>query len=317
MSLDKSSVMWLICILIVWLICILIVQCFLFHINQGLRSGGGIGKLMGWNGYTLFLTFIVMVADVLEPAVGDSYEFLRLCFDITFFFVVVVILLAIIQGLLPSHTPSRDPYGLFFARVDSWCFWAAAWWRRLCCPGDAGICHLFSTTKVPPVHPSLLWHRPNVLFVDWEIMSLITFPMALTTTSARIIALRITCKVMSSSTCHRPCLNTGCQNRFLLLYLIKKRESEFSGQVSFHSSPSTVPTPLLPTHCSYSTLTHSSPPTHFSPPTHSTPPHPYPYIGTFQESFVWEMYLKRDWDIFPVGKCFQLQETNSSSETAN
>ena len=45
-----------------------------------------------------------MVADVLEPAVGDSYEFLRLCFDITFFFVVVVILLAIIQGLLPCHT---------------------------------------------------------------------------------------------------------------------------------------------------------------------------------------------------------------------
>lgn len=54
-------------------------QCFIYHIDQGLRSGGGI-------------------ADVLESASGDPNEFLRLCFDITFFFFVVVILLAIIQG---------------------------------------------------------------------------------------------------------------------------------------------------------------------------------------------------------------------------
>ena len=54
-------------------------KCFIYHIDQGLRSGGGI-------------------ADVLEPASGDPNEFLRLFFDITFFFFVIIILLAIIQG---------------------------------------------------------------------------------------------------------------------------------------------------------------------------------------------------------------------------
>lgn len=54
-------------------------QCFIYNIDAGLRSGGGI-------------------ADVLEPASGDPNEFTRLFFDITFFFVVIVILLAIIQG---------------------------------------------------------------------------------------------------------------------------------------------------------------------------------------------------------------------------
>ena len=37
-------------------------------------------------------------ADVLMSASGDQQEFLRLLFDMTFFF-VIVILLAIIQGL--------------------------------------------------------------------------------------------------------------------------------------------------------------------------------------------------------------------------
>ncbi|XP_065916546.1 ryanodine receptor 2-like isoform X2 [Dysidea avara] len=61
--------------------CQSMLQCFLYHIDKGLRSGGGI-------------------ADVLVSAVGDDYENLRLLFDVTFFFVVIVILLAIIQGLI-------------------------------------------------------------------------------------------------------------------------------------------------------------------------------------------------------------------------
>ena len=44
-----------------------------------MRAGGGIG-------------------DEIEPADGDSYETYRILFDITFFFFVIVILLAIIQG---------------------------------------------------------------------------------------------------------------------------------------------------------------------------------------------------------------------------
>ena len=57
-----------------------LLQCFIYHIDKGLRAGGGIG-------------------DVLKSASGEPDEILRLLFDVTFFFFVIVILLAIIQGL--------------------------------------------------------------------------------------------------------------------------------------------------------------------------------------------------------------------------
>lgn len=47
-----------------------------------MRAGGGIG-------------------DEIEPPDGDDYEVYRIMFDITFFFFVIVILLAIIQGKIP------------------------------------------------------------------------------------------------------------------------------------------------------------------------------------------------------------------------
>lgn len=61
----------------------------------GVRAGGGIG-------------------DELEDPAGDPYELYRILFDITFFFFVIVILLAIIQGRWPwaerafkAHFPRR------------------------------------------------------------------------------------------------------------------------------------------------------------------------------------------------------------------
>jgi preprotein translocase subunit SecG len=54
-------------------------QCFVFHLYKGVRAGGGIGDEIG------------------SPD-GDDYEVYRIMFDITFFFFVIVILLAIIQG---------------------------------------------------------------------------------------------------------------------------------------------------------------------------------------------------------------------------
>ena len=51
----------------------------MFHLYKGVRAGGGIGDEIG------------------EPD-GDDYEVYRIMFDITFFFFVIVILLAIIQG---------------------------------------------------------------------------------------------------------------------------------------------------------------------------------------------------------------------------
>ncbi|TRZ10478.1 hypothetical protein HGM15179_016619, partial [Zosterops borbonicus] len=55
--------------------------CYLFHMYVGVRAGGGIG-------------------DEIEDPAGDDYELYRVVFDITFFFFVIVILLAIIQGLI-------------------------------------------------------------------------------------------------------------------------------------------------------------------------------------------------------------------------
>ncbi|XP_014010249.2 ryanodine receptor 2 [Salmo salar] len=55
--------------------------CYMFHMYVGVRAGGGIG-------------------DEIEDPAGDEFEVVRIIFDITFFFFVIVILLAIIQGLI-------------------------------------------------------------------------------------------------------------------------------------------------------------------------------------------------------------------------
>lgn len=67
-------------------------QCYLFHMYVGVRAGGGIG-------------------DELEDPAGDPYELYRILFDITFFFFVIVILLAIIQGTqsVSCHLMPRTP----------------------------------------------------------------------------------------------------------------------------------------------------------------------------------------------------------------
>ncbi|XP_059376123.1 ryanodine receptor 2 [Carassius carassius] len=61
--------------------CDSMLTCYMFHMYAGVRAGGGIG-------------------DEIEDPAGDEFEFYRIIFDITFFFFVIVILLAIIQGLI-------------------------------------------------------------------------------------------------------------------------------------------------------------------------------------------------------------------------
>ncbi len=53
-------------------------ECYIFHLHSGLRAGGGIG-------------------DEIESPVGTPFESYRILFDLTFFFFVIVILLAIVQ----------------------------------------------------------------------------------------------------------------------------------------------------------------------------------------------------------------------------
>lgn len=78
--------------------------CFVFHLYKGVRAGGGIGDEIG------------------DPD-GDDYEVYRIIFDITFFFFVIVILLAIIQGLIiDAFGELRDQLQSVQDNMESNCF---------------------------------------------------------------------------------------------------------------------------------------------------------------------------------------------------
>ncbi|ESO90186.1 hypothetical protein LOTGIDRAFT_123762 [Lottia gigantea] len=78
--------------------------CFVYHLHTGVRAGGGIG-------------------DEIEPADGDPYEVYRILFDVTFFFFVIVILLAIIQGLIiDAFGELRDQLEQVKEDMESKCF---------------------------------------------------------------------------------------------------------------------------------------------------------------------------------------------------
>ncbi|CAG0880143.1 unnamed protein product [Darwinula stevensoni] len=78
--------------------------CFVFHLYKGVRAGGGIG-------------------DEIEPPDGDDYEVYRIIFDISFFFFVIVILLAIIQGLIiDAFGELRDQLESVKDDMESNCF---------------------------------------------------------------------------------------------------------------------------------------------------------------------------------------------------
>nr|CAD7437731.1 unnamed protein product [Timema bartmani] len=78
--------------------------CFVFHLYKGVRAGGGIGDEIG-------------------PPDGDDYEAYRIMFDITFFFFVIVILLAIIQGLIiDAFGELRDQLESVKEDMESNCF---------------------------------------------------------------------------------------------------------------------------------------------------------------------------------------------------
>uniref|UniRef100_A0A0R3WJP3 B30.2/SPRY domain-containing protein n=1 Tax=Hydatigena taeniaeformis TaxID=6205 RepID=A0A0R3WJP3_HYDTA len=82
----------------------LALQCFVFHLHTGLRAGGGIG-------------------DEIEPPDGDAHEALRILFDMSFFFVVIIILLAIIQGLIiDAFGDLRDQLEQVREDLESKCF---------------------------------------------------------------------------------------------------------------------------------------------------------------------------------------------------
>lgn len=71
---------------------------------KGVRAGGGIG-------------------DELESPYGDSMEYARMLYDISFFFFVIVILLAIMQGLIiDAFGELRDQQESATEKLESSCF---------------------------------------------------------------------------------------------------------------------------------------------------------------------------------------------------
>ncbi|VDM37968.1 unnamed protein product [Toxocara canis] len=78
--------------------------CFIFHFYAGVRAGGGIG-------------------DELESPYGDDLEYPRMLYDISFFFFVIVILLAIMQGLIiDAFGELRDQQESATEKLESSCF---------------------------------------------------------------------------------------------------------------------------------------------------------------------------------------------------
>ncbi|CAJ0957143.1 unnamed protein product, partial [Mesorhabditis belari] len=78
--------------------------CFIYHFYAGVRAGGGIG-------------------DELESPYGDDLEYPRMFYDISFFFFVIVILLAIMQGLIiDAFGELRDQQESATEKLESSCF---------------------------------------------------------------------------------------------------------------------------------------------------------------------------------------------------
>ncbi|RCN50673.1 EF hand [Ancylostoma caninum] len=78
--------------------------CFIYHFYAGVRAGGGIG-------------------DELESPYGDELEYPRMFYDISFFFFVIVILLAIMQGLIiDAFGELRDQQESATEKLESSCF---------------------------------------------------------------------------------------------------------------------------------------------------------------------------------------------------
>lgn len=60
---------------------------------------------------------------MIEPPDGDSKEYARIIFDITFFFFVIVILLAILQGLIiDAFGELRDQLQTVQDTLETYCF---------------------------------------------------------------------------------------------------------------------------------------------------------------------------------------------------
>lgn len=85
--------------------CDSIIECFIFHLSVGLRQGGGIGD-------------VIRQADTQGTA-----DLSRVFFDLSFFMIIIVILLAIIQGLIiDSFGELRDRQLQVTKQLENHCF---------------------------------------------------------------------------------------------------------------------------------------------------------------------------------------------------
>lgn len=113
--------------------------CFIYHFYAGVRAGGGIG-------------------DEIESPYGDDLEYARMLYDISFFFFVIVILLAIMQGLIiDAFGELRDQQESATEKLESSCF----------------ICDIGKETfdRLPrgfEIHTTKEHNFANYLYVGWS-----------------------------------------------------------------------------------------------------------------------------------------------------
>lgn len=152
----------------------------------GVRAGGGIG-------------------DEIEDPAGDEFEVERIVFDITFFFFVIVILLAIIQGesqgsVWPTHTHSARQHKHLCNLFQAWssmplesCVTSRSRWKKIwrwvwltrnsllrAFHQDPDPCHEFRLLLTP--------RRPIITACFWKLFVLKSLALKLT-----LVALTQTC----------------------------------------------------------------------------------------------------------------------------
>ncbi|KAJ8309071.1 hypothetical protein KUTeg_013945 [Tegillarca granosa] len=179
--------------------------CFVYHLHTGVRAGGGI-------------------ADEIEPADGDPYELYRILFDITFFFFVIVILLAIIQGLIiDAFGELRDQLEQVKEDMESKCF--------ICGIGKEYF------DKVPHGFETHVQNEHNFANYMFFLMHLINKPDTEYTGQSKCficgIGKEYFDKVPHGFETHVQNEHNFANYMFFLMHLINKPDTEYTGQESY------------------------------------------------------------------------------------
>ncbi|XP_038838104.1 ryanodine receptor 2-like [Salvelinus namaycush] len=302
--------------------------CYMFHMYVGVRAGGGIG-------------------DQIEDPAGDEYEIYRIIFDITFFFFVIVILLAIIQGLIiDAFGELRDQQEQVKEDMETKCF--------ICGIGNDyfdTVPHGFETHTlqehnlanylVCQRHTSPLSSPVSVQSLSETYVPPLSSPGSVQSLSETYVPPVISSQCPESVRDIRPpsVISSQCPESVrdirppCLLQSVsrvwQRHTSPLSSPVSVQSLAETYVPPVISISVQSLSETYvppviSSLSETYVPPVISSLSETYvpPVISSLSEtyvppvfssqcpeseSYVWKMYQERCWEFFPAGDCFRKQ----------